>query len=148
MAEKRIYSYEVMFLLSQSAATDFGGCISHINDLFHRAGADILAMQKWDERRLAYEIKKQRRGVYILAYITCANDRIHDLERDCVLSEKILRAQIIRADHLSADEMRAYDQRSDLEVEAKLRAERQKEAELAAMAAAGPGDDADEPEQN
>jgi len=25
-------------------------------------------MRKWDERRLAYEIKKQKRGLYILCY--------------------------------------------------------------------------------
>ena len=52
--QQRINSYEVMFLISQAEATDFAGVIEHIDNLFQRAGAEVVAMQKWDERRLAY----------------------------------------------------------------------------------------------
>lgn len=123
----RSYTYEVMFLISQAQAADLAGVIEHINEIFARAGAEILAMRKWDERRLAYEIKKQKRGLYILAYIKAPARNIAQFERDTNLSERILRVLILRCDHLTEDEIRAADGRDDLAAEARLRATREVE---------------------
>jgi len=125
-------AYEGMFLLSQATAADLAGAVGHIDHLLGRAGAEVLAMQKWDERRLAFEIDKQRRGVYILTYFVAPRASITSLENDINLSETIMRALITRADHLSEDQMRAHDQRQTLETEAKLRAEKQAEKQAAA----------------
>lgn len=134
MAEKqRINAYEVMFLISQAEAADFGGVIEHINHLLQRAGAEIIAMQKWDERRLAYEIDKQKRGVYILTYFKAPAENIQAFERDCNISERVMRIMLTRADHLTLEEMKATDRRTDLAVEAKERAERAIEREQAGV---------------
>jgi small subunit ribosomal protein S6 len=122
MPEKRSYTYESMFLIGQAAAADLAGVIDHIKEILARGHAEIVAMRKWDERRLAYEIKKQKRGLYILCYFKAPNDQLAHIERDCNLSEKVIRALIIRADHLTLDEITASDGRTELEVEAKLRA--------------------------
>ena len=134
MAEKqRINEYEGMFLISQAEAAEFGGVIEHINHLFERAGAEIIAMQKWDERRLAYEVDKQKRGVYILSYFKAPAENLQAFERDCNISERILRMMVTKADHLTLEEMQAFDRRSDLVVEAKERAARAAEREEAGM---------------
>lgn len=122
--EKRSSVYEAMFLLSTAQAADFGGAITHINEILGRSQAEVIAMKKWDERRLAYEIDGNKRGVYILAYFKAPNELLGNLERDLRLSEKITRSLILRADHISAEEIQASDGRKELEVEAKLRAER------------------------
>jgi small subunit ribosomal protein S6 len=122
MPEKRTYTYEAMFLIGQAAAADLSGVIEHIKEILARGHAEIIAMRKWDERRLAYEIKKQKRGLYILCYFKAPNTDLPHIERDCNLSEKVLRALILRADHLTPDEMAAADGRVELETEAKLRA--------------------------
>ncbi len=124
----RTGTYEAMFLAHQGAAAAFGDLLEHINELFTRADATVIAMQKWDERRLAFEIDKQKRGVYILAYFTAPTDMLAHLERDVVISEKILRVLITSADHLTEEEIAACDDRKGLEVEAKMRAEK-KDAE-------------------
>lgn len=121
--------YEGMFLISQAAAAQFGETLTHINDLFGRAGATVVAMKKWDDRRLAYEIDKQKRGVYILAYFTCPTDMVGRLERDAQISSRILRLLVIKADHLSDEEIASRDERRALEDEAKFRAERADTAE-------------------
>jgi small subunit ribosomal protein S6 len=120
----RVYAYEVMFLIGQAQAADLAGVIEHINEIFHRSGAEVIAMRKWDERRLAYEIKKQKRGLYILAYVKIPARNMPLFERDCNLSERLLRVMSLRADHLTEDEMRAADAREDLAVEARMRATR------------------------
>lgn len=124
MAEKRKYYYEAMFLLSQSVAADLSGAIAHINEVLSRGHAEVLAMKKWDERRLAYEIRGQKRGMYILAYFKAPGVDVAHIERDVNLSEKILRAQILRVEHLTEEQMRGMDGRKDLEAEAKMRSEK------------------------
>lgn len=124
MSETRRYSYEGMFLFGQAAAVDFGGCIDHLREIVTRHGGEFIAMRKWDERRLAYEIEKNKRGLYILAYFSCDAGKMTAIERDCNLSEKVLRSLVIRADHLTLEEMQAADASQALMDEAKLRKER------------------------
>jgi small subunit ribosomal protein S6 len=126
--ETRVGVYEGMFLANQAAAASFGDLIAHINNLFERANAEVISMKKWEERRLAYEIDKQKRGVYILTYFKCPTDMIAHLERDVVISDKLLRLLVTSAEHLSDEEISSHDDRAGLETEAKLRAQ-QGEAE-------------------
>ena len=86
-------------------------------------------MKKWDDRRLAYEIDKQKRGVYILAYIACPTDMVSHLERDVQISDQLLRVLVTSAEHLTDEEIKAHDDRTGLETEAKFRAEQGDSAE-------------------
>lgn len=124
MSENKVYAYEAMFLLGQAQAADLAGAVAHINEIMARGHAEILGMRKWDERRLAYEIRGQKRGTYILVYFKAPGKDVAHIERDCNLSERILRTLILRADHMTEEQMRSADARKELEIEAKLRAER------------------------
>lgn len=128
----RVGEYEVMFLASQGAAATLGQLLEHINEVFNRAGAEVIAMRKWDDRRLAFEIDKQKRGVYFLAYIRCAGDMVPHLERDVVVSEQLMRVLVTKADHLTLDEMRSHDQRQQLGDEARMRGNEAAAAEQSA----------------
>jgi small subunit ribosomal protein S6 len=128
-ADQNTRLYEGMFVLSQGVAADLTSAIEHIDELFNRAGATVVAMRKWDERRLAYEIDKQKRAVFILTYFTAPNDGVASLERDCNLSEKIMRMLVTRADHMTIEEGAAADDREGLAAEARMRADRASSAE-------------------
>lgn len=117
----RVGTFEVMFLVSQAAAAQFGSMLEHLNEIFARAGAEVVAMKKWDDRRLAYEIDKQKRGVYILAYVNCPVDQVSRIERDAQISDRVLRVLITKAAHLSPEEIAANDERQALADEAKMR---------------------------
>ncbi len=121
--------YECMFLLSQAEAADFSGAIGHLNEILDRSGCEVIAMRKWDERRLAYEIDKQKRGVYILCYFTATGDAAGRIERECGLSEHVMRVLVVRAEHMTIDQARAADDREGLAVEARLRAEKAEASE-------------------
>ncbi len=120
--------YEGMFLVSQAVAADLGSVVDHIKEILSRASADLIAMKKWDDRRLAYEIQKHKRGVYILTYFSCDPVNIVGIERDSSLSETVLRSMVTRADHLTIEEMQAADGQTDLDTEIKLRAEESSDA--------------------
>jgi small subunit ribosomal protein S6 len=122
MAEVRINLYEGMFLLNQQAvSTDFASAIEHIRDILNRAEAEILILSRWDERKLAYEIKNQKRGLFILAYFKARASQIANIDRDCNLSEQVLRSLIIRADYMGEAELELAKQNAELSLEARLR---------------------------
>jgi len=137
MSQVRTAHYEGMFLLAQAAAADLAGAVQHVRDILAKSDAEIVAMRKWDDRRFAYEIKRQKRGVYILVYFACATDRLVAIERDCNLSETVLRSMITSAEHLTLEEMQAADAQQALADEATMR---RQEAE------SRPGEPADEPQ--
>ncbi len=120
--QDRIYTYEGMFLFPQSAVADLQAAADHVTEILNRAGAEIISFKKWDERRLAYEVKGNKRGLYFLVYFKAKGAKVANIERDCSLSEKLLRAMVTRADHLPEDVMQAAEGRQQLADEIKLRA--------------------------
>lgn len=120
--ETRIKPYEGLFLFPQAALADLGSAVEHVQTILSRAGAEVIAFSKWDERKLAYDIAGNKRGVYLLAYFKVATSKLVGIERDCNLSERLLRTLIIRADHMTEEQMRAADARQKLEDEIRLRA--------------------------
>ena len=140
MAKNRVYNYEAMFLLSQAVAADLNGALDHIREIIARGQGEIIAMRKWDERRLAYEIDGQKRGYYVLVYFKAPGPEISHIERDCNLSEKIMRALITRCDHLTLEQIQSADARKELELEAKMRQDRPVLTPAPAAAPAAPAE--------
>jgi len=146
MPETRIHTYEAMFLFPQSAAGDLQGALEHVQELFRRCGAEVLALSKWDERRLAYEIKGNKRGVYFHAYIRADASKMIGFERDCNLSEQLLRFILLRADNVLPEAIASAEGRQKLADEIQLRKERPLAAETATVtvtAGASEEDDAE-----
>jgi small subunit ribosomal protein S6 len=122
MPQVRTYTYEGLFLFPQSAVSDLQAAADHVQEILHRAGAEIISFKKWEERRLAYEIRGNKRGLYFLTYFKASSDKLVGIERDCSLSESLLRAMVTRADHITPEMMEAAEGRQQLADEIKLRA--------------------------
>jgi small subunit ribosomal protein S6 len=94
MAAKRLY--EGMFLVDSALATaDWEGTLAFVENILKRADAEVVAIRKWGERKLAYDIEHKSRGTYILAYFKAEGPRIAGIEKDVLLSEKIMRVLIL-----------------------------------------------------
>jgi small subunit ribosomal protein S6 len=104
-ASKKTGQYEAMFLFPASAASEVDASIKTARGIIERHGGQIIVIKKWDERKLAYELKKQKRGLFVVAFFTAPGSTVAAIERDVQLSEDILRVLVTRADHLNADEM-------------------------------------------
>jgi len=124
-----VRQYEGMFLFPQSVTADLEAASAHVRESITRHGGEIVSLVKWDERRLAYDIQGNKRGVYFLAYFTAPTSAIASIERDCNLSERMLRALLIRADHLSMEQMQDAEGQARLIMEAKLRRQTAESAE-------------------
>jgi small subunit ribosomal protein S6 len=101
----KMHTYEGMFLLD--AGKTFEAACEPINAILERSGAEVLVAKPWDERRLAYEIKGRKRGLYVLVYFKMDPEKVTELENDAQLNDQILRMLIIRKDDLTDEEMNA-----------------------------------------
>lgn len=91
--------YEAMFLLDNQAATaDFEATAAQVDAILEKHGAQIVVKEKWDERKLAYEIKGHRRATYYLVYFQAPPPSITEIDQDVHLNEVILRHLVIALD--------------------------------------------------
>lgn len=97
--------YEGMWVFDTTFASEWPRVEEELSRIMGRAEAETVFCRKWDERRLAYEINKQKRGCYVLTFFDCEPDRIVGIERDCKLSERILRVLISRAEGMTQERM-------------------------------------------
>jgi small subunit ribosomal protein S6 len=143
MTHERISTYEGLFLFPQAAMANLGEAAEFIRDVITRSGGTIVSFAKWDDRRLAYEIKGNKRGVYFLAYFTAPHTVLGEIERLCNQSEKVLRHMVLNADHIPSEVVEAAEGSADLATEIKLRAEKEADAEGVATSSIGRRDEAD-----
>src|SRR5207244_10872637 len=100
-----------MFLFDPSVTADWEAVKAELGRIPERASARVILLQKWDERRLSYEIRGRKRAIYALTYFEADPMKIADLERDARLSEAVLRCMITAANHLTDEEMHEIAQR-------------------------------------
>ena len=114
--------YEGMFLVdSVETESDWEGVNKAIKKILKKAKADIVSLEKWDNRRLAYDIAGKSRGTYILCYFEAPGEGVKEIERSVQLSESIMRVLILSTECMS---------KKDMEKETPLkRAERRMEQE-------------------
>ncbi len=123
MSDATTNPYEVLVLFPQSATADLQASLDHVKELLEGRKAEVLSVAKWDERRLAYDVRGNKRGLYVLAYARAAASNLAQIERDFTLSERVLRTLITRCDHLSEEQMRNAEAVQRTSDEAKLRRE-------------------------
>lgn len=130
--------YESMFLVDSAQASDWDGTISIIEGLLKKSGGEIVSIKKWDERRLAYEIERKTRGMYILCYFNADGDKIQDIEKSVQLSEPILRVLILSTEQMSTEDIERDTPATKLAKDeaARQAAIKAKQEEAAAAAAA------------
>ena len=95
--EESVRPYEAMFLVrSNIAKKSVEGAVTRIRELLTKAGAEVLDCSKWDERKLEYEIKHERRATFVLAHFRATREVPAAVERAAHLADHVLRALVVR----------------------------------------------------
>ena len=94
-----MYPYEGMILVDPVLHTaDPEAVEKTVKDLLEKHGAKIQQFERWDERRLAFEIKGHKRGVYLLVHFEMPGEGVDAFRRETRIVEVILRQLVIRLD--------------------------------------------------
>ena len=88
--------YEGLFLFDPAeAGKGMDGIVQIVTDALTKHGAEIISVEHWGDRRLAYEVGGLRRGSYILAYFNGNPEAMSDLDRTLRLDERVIRHLVL-----------------------------------------------------
>lgn len=89
-------TYEHIFIVHPEAVgDDYAAILDKFKTILTEQGANILKVDEWGARKLAYPVKKQTRGSYVLMLFEAASEVIAEFERRLRLDEKIIKFQTI-----------------------------------------------------
>jgi small subunit ribosomal protein S6 len=89
--------YELVFILNPTLTEeDFSRLMGKVNDLIAKQGGTVSETIPWGKRRLAYPIKKQMEGNYILEKIQINQTSLKELDASLKLTDDVLRYLFIR----------------------------------------------------
>ena len=98
--EPRTRRYETMIVLrTDLQEAGVKEQIERVRKLLETQGAIVGGIHEWGLRELAYAVKKERRGYYLLVEYTAFATAVGELERTLKLSDFVLRFVSIRQDH-------------------------------------------------
>jgi len=127
---RNLRRYETIFItLADLPSEELENLINRYKDIIASMGGVVVFVNVWGKRRLAYEIRKNRDGIYVLVNFVGENAVLAEFERNMKFDEHILRAQSVKLN----------DKVDMAEIESEIEEARKKaaaEEEVAAAAAA------------
>ncbi|PCJ61560.1 MAG: 30S ribosomal protein S6 [Rhodospirillaceae bacterium] len=106
--------YEHVFIARQDiSTTQVEDLTSNFAAIISEHGGTVAKTETWGLRTLAYRIKKNRKGHYVLFNLDAPAAAIRELERNQRLSEDVLRFMTIRVDELEEGPSAMMSARSD-----------------------------------
>jgi small subunit ribosomal protein S6 len=75
---------------------DFTRVLGKVNDQITKLGGTVTETNQWGKRRLAYPIKKQAEGTYVLEKVQINQTALKELDANLKMSEDILRYLFVR----------------------------------------------------
>jgi small subunit ribosomal protein S6 len=107
MAEKRRVScrdipgrtreYETIFILKPDVSNEvIGATNSKIRGVVEAGGGTLLKIENWGRRKLAYEVKKQLKGIYIFFRYLGDPGLVEEVERNLHLTDSVIRQYSVK----------------------------------------------------
>ena len=70
--------------------------VERVTQWIRDLGAELIDVQRWGKRRLAYEIDKHAEGIYAVIDVQAEPASVLELDRQLNLNESVLRTKVLR----------------------------------------------------
>ena len=104
--------YESIFILRSSLGDEEAeAVIEKMKSVLTKHGATIVKAENWGKKKLAYEIKHDRRGTYILLQFESAQENVvSELERLYRLEDSVIKFLTVRVEEEALQAVAAEEQ--------------------------------------
>ncbi|MDX9859975.1 MAG: 30S ribosomal protein S6 [Rhodospirillales bacterium] len=93
--------YENVFIARQDiSATQVDSLADAFTSTIEGMGGKVAKREYWGLRNLAYRVKKNRKGHYVLLNLDAPAEAVHEMERLMRINEDVLRYLTVRVDEL------------------------------------------------
>ena len=94
-------NYESVLIARQDLGTSqVNNIVSELSDVIKKEGGEVVKVDNWGLKNLAYRIKKNRKGHYVLLNITAPANAIAEYERIMRFNEDIIRYMTVKVDEV------------------------------------------------
>ena len=90
--------YEVMFIVDIANEEVIQAAVKLVQDTIVRIGGTVTNVDEWGKRHLAYEVKHQNEGYYVVIDFEADPSQIAELDRIIKIHEEIIRHIIVKQD--------------------------------------------------
>lgn len=91
--------YESIFILRPSLTDEeVEKAITKMKGVIEKFGGEVLNTENWKKRRLAYEVAKEKKGVYIVLQFKGDGKLINELERAYKIDDSVIKYLSIKLD--------------------------------------------------
>jgi len=99
--------YETLFIVqSELSSEDITAIIDRYSKIITDMKGTVLKVERWGKRKLAYLIRKQARGFYILIDFAGRREIVAEVERILKFDDKVLKYMSVKlADSITAEEI-------------------------------------------
>ena len=95
-------NYESVLIARQDlGAAQVNTLVSDLSEVIKKEGGEVVKIDNWGLKNLAYRIKKNRKGHYVLLNIVAPSSAITEYERLIRLNEDIIRYMTVKVDEFN-----------------------------------------------
>ncbi len=95
-------NYESVLIARQDlGASQVNNIVEELSNVIKNEGGNVVRVDNWGLKNLAYRIKKNRKGHYVLMNITAPASAIAEFERIMRFNEDIIRYMTVRVEQFS-----------------------------------------------
>lgn len=96
--------YETILILDPSLEENAAEkIVEKVKGIISKHSGEILKTENWGKRRLAYTIKKQNKGLYVLITFKAVPDVLEELDRLFKVSDQFLKTLTIKLEKKQAE---------------------------------------------
>ena len=91
--------YETIFILRSDTANDGVAQVNQrLRGILEGMGGKALKLDNWGKRKLAYEVKKQLKGIYLYWRYLATSGVVEELERNLRMLDSVIRYYTVKVD--------------------------------------------------
>lgn len=95
----KINTYESIFILRPSLTDeDVEKTITKMKGVIERSGGEVINIENWKKRKLAYLVEKEKKGIYIILQFKGGGKSVNELERNYRLEDAVIKFLTTRLD--------------------------------------------------
>ena len=91
--------YETIFILRPDTANDGVAQVNgRLRAIVDQMGGKVLKLDNWGKRKLAYEVRKQLKGIYLYWRYLATAGTVEELERNLRMLDSVIRYYTVKVD--------------------------------------------------
>jgi small subunit ribosomal protein S6 len=120
--------YEHLLIARQDiSAQQVDALATHLKTIIESEGGKVEKQEYWGLRSLAYRIKKNRKGHYVLLNINSPARAVHELERQIRINEDVLRYITVKVDQFEVSSSKSARREAERKAEGEATTETETE---------------------